>query len=74
MIFCNYTELIDKNVTKTERCNIRNILPVYKGSRRKFNMADDTDKSDFTDDDAISGNDNPSSSKQAQHKGTDMRR
>ena len=30
-------------------------------------MADDTDKSDFTDDDAISGNDNPSSSKQAQH-------
>ena len=61
-------------MTKTERYNSWNILPVFKGIRRILNMADDTDKSDFTDDDAISGNDNPSSSKQAQHKGTDLLR
>ena len=61
-------------MTKTERRNSRKILPVFEGIRRILNMADDTDKSDFTDDDAISGNDNPLSGKQAQHKGTDMRR
>ena len=53
-------------------CHIRNLCKKFTGYCRIVNMADDTDKSDFTDDEAISGNDNPFSNKQASHKGIEI--
>jgi hypothetical protein len=61
-------------VISRECCHIRNLFDKFKGFWRIVNMEDDTDKSDFTDDEAISGNDNPFSNKQKSHKGIEMQK